>query len=356
MTVSTLAGKRVTHAGIDIPSWGCWFADVSVDEEVELAGRVELVLADLSLSGTVLSGGPYLGRSRFRIVAGAGGWGHPLKAKSYESDAGVKVSTVIGDAAYEAGETIEPIPPARKVGPAFTRPSDQPASAVLEQLAPAAWYVDDAGVTRLGARPASTPEGTFTRMAHDVAIGSLELASESIAWIRPGLTIEGLTVADVRHDFTPDGGLRSKVWGSLGGSVSRRLLAWRRLFDKLDPRRAFRGVSAYRVVSTQGKRVNLVPVRSGSSMPPLRRVLAMPGVPGCEAILAPGTRVHVAFADSDPAQPYVVAFEDAEGEGFLPLGLTIAKGIQPAARMGDAVVAGPFAGTVTSGSALVTVG
>lgn len=354
--IATFAGKRVTHATVDVPAWGRWFADVSIDEEADLSGRVEIVVADLSLSGTILSGGPYQGRSRFRLVAGAGGWGKILKPKSYESDAGVKVSTVLGDAATEAGETLEPIAPTRKVGPAFARPSDQPASAVLEQLVPAGWYVDEAGVTRLGQRAPSTPAGGFTRMDRNVATGALELASDVIAWIRPGLVIDGMKVVDVRHELSPDGGLRSTVWGTLGGATSRRLLAWRRLFEQLDPRRRFRGVTEYRVVSQAGKRVNLVPVRVASEMPPLRRVLAMPGVAGCEVQLAPGARVLVAFADSDPSRPHVTSFEDADGEGFLPLGITIAKGVQPAARMGDAVVAGPFAGTVTSGSALVKVG
>lgn len=356
MTTATLAGKRVTHATIDIPAWGRPFAEVSLDGEAELSGRVELVVSDLTLACTVLSGGPYQGRSRYRLVGGAGGWGRILKPKSYESDGGVKLATVLGDAAAEAGETIEAIAPTRKVGLAFTRPSDQPASAVLEQLVPAAWYVDETGTTRLGARPSSSPSGTFTVMEQDDGARTMTIAADSIAWIRPGLAIGELSVVDVQHELSPSGGLRSRVWGSIGGKGSRRLAAWRKLFDQLDPRRKFRGIAEYRVVSVSGKRLNVTPVRIASEMPPLRRVLPMPGVAGCEATLVPGARVLVAFADADPAKPVVIAFEDAEGTSFLPLAITLAQGILPAARLSDAVVAGPFAGTITTGSALVKVG
>lgn len=354
--MNTLAGRRITHASIDVPGWGLWHADVSIDEEASLSGSVELSLADLSLRGTILFGGPYQGRSRYRIVAGGGGWGRILAPKSYESDAGVKVSTVLGDAANGCGERMETIPPTRKVGPSFTRPSDQPASAVLEQIAPSAWYVDEAGLTRLGVREASAPVGSFTRVARDEARGTIEIASDTIAWIRPGLVVDGMKVVDVRHDFTPDGGLRSIVWSTQGATGSRRLRAWRKLFDACDPFRRFRGLSEYRVVSAGTTRVDLAPARVASEMPPLRRVLARPGVAGCSAVLRPGSLVLVGFADSDPARPHITHFEDAEGDGFLPISITIANGVQPAARMGDAVVAGPFAGVVTSGSAIVKVG
>lgn len=353
--MNTLSSKRIIDAVVDIPEFGRWFADVTIDEPVQLSGRVELKIADVTLSCTVMSGGPYQGRGRFHLVGGAGGWGSTVPAKSYANDAGVKHATILGDAASEAGETIETISPSLRAGPHYTRPKDA-ASLVLEQLAPGAWYIDATGVTRLGKRAPSAPRGAVTKTSVDLARGTMTIAADEIGWIVPGLVIDGMAIVDVRHELSSDHGLRSTVWASRGSDSSRRLSAWRKLFAQVDPWREFRGVSEYRVIAMSGKRVDLAPVRVATGMPALRRVLPRPGVAGCEAELLPGSRVLVAFADADPARPHVVAFEDAEGAGFLPLNITIAKGVQPSARMGDGVVAGPFGGTITTGSALVKVG
>ena len=103
-TAPTLNGHKVTDARVTIPAWGVWYADVAIDGEVALSGAATLVVADLTLSGTVLSGGPSTGRSHFRVVGGEGGWGKLLKKRSYANDAGVKLAKILGDAAFEVGE------------------------------------------------------------------------------------------------------------------------------------------------------------------------------------------------------------------------------------------------------------
>ncbi len=243
MSVATLNGHRVTNARVNIPAWGCWYADASIDGEHELAGPVTLVIADLTLKGAVISGGPAKGRSEYRIVAGAGGWGRDLPSKPYVNDAGVKKATVLGDAAREAGETLADIPAADRVGPAWTRQAG-PASRDLHQLAERAWYVDEAGVTRLGARAAGALVGTATRVsAVDLARGKLVLASEKIATILPGLVVDGLTAVDVLHELGPDG-LRSTVWGTQTASTLDTL---RKIDEQLDPRRAASWPSSIRI-------------------------------------------------------------------------------------------------------------
>ncbi len=326
MGLSTLNGHRVTSARATIPAWGRWYADVSVDGEVTLTGGVTLKIADITLVGAVLSGGPAKGRSHFRIVGGAGGWGLEIPEKSYTNDAGAKVSTVLGDAALAAGEDLDlsNITAADRVGPGFVRKSG-PACRLLEQIRPGAWYVDEAGVTRLGKRATASFAGQATRGPVDFARGTVTLAAEAIATIVPGVVIDGLEAVDVLHELTPDG-LRSTVWGKTGVTTSRRLAAFQALFDQLDPNRAFRGVTEYRVVSLEGERLNLEPVRVSTGMPDLRRVLARPGVPGCYGTAAIGSRVLVGFADSSPARPFVAAFEDAEGDGFQPAALHLLAG------------------------------
>lgn len=375
MTTATLNGLSVTSARVTIPAWGCWFAEVSLDGEHTLSGRVTLQVADLTLAGTVLSGGPAKGRSAFRIVAGAAGWGRKLKKKGYANDAGVKLATVLADAAVEAGETLAPVDTSARVGPGWTRPAG-PGAALLNLLAPEAWYIDEAGTTRLGARAAGTLPAGVTHGPVDRGSQSVTLASEKIAAILPGIVVDGMTIVDVQHDVDAKAGLRSTVWGSIGGGSSRDLGAMRRIFEQLYPREKFRGFTEYRVVSTEGKRLNLQPVQVSLGMPDLTRVPMRPGVAGCEAEVADGSRVVVSFVNADPGRAFVSNFEDADGEGYLPTSITFAGGTAGVARLGDEItissaqilaagmVAGanpvtialPLKGTITRASSKVTCG
>jgi hypothetical protein len=337
MSAATLNSLRATSARVSLPAWGCWYAEVSLDGEHALAGPVTLQIADLTLKGTILSGGPAKGRSDFRVVAGAGGWGRSLKALAYATDAGVKVSTVLTDAASAVGETIATVDAALRTGPEFVRP-DGPASRVLEMTSPRSWYVDEAGVTHLGKRAAVAFTGIATRVTPaDLSRRTVTLAAEQIAKLLPGAIVDGLEAVDVHHSIDSKGGLRTELWGSLAGGSSRTLEAFRKILDQIDPDRAFRGVTEYRVVTTSGKRLNLQPIRVSTGMPELRNVPAMPGVGGCDTDPALGSRVLVGFVDSDPGRPVVLAYEDAEGAGFVPITLTLLKGTQGVARVGDTI-------------------
>lgn len=362
--IASLSGHSVTHASLSIPAWGAWYADVSLDAETALAGAVTLQIADLTLKGTILSGGASSGRAHYRIVAGAAGWGKTLPRKSYANDAGVKVSTVLGDAAKACGETIDVSSNTDRAGPAFVRDEDQ-ACRLLEHFVPGGWYIDELGTTRLGARPASALDAKVPRVSPvDRARGTVTLAPTSLAALLPGVVVDGLDAVDVMHEISAKGGLRTTIWGRQGAGGSRQLAALRALFEQFDPDRKYRGVTEYRVVTQEGKRLNLQPVRVSTGMPDLARVPMRPGVSGADSTVALGSRVLVGFADSDRARPYVAGFEDADGEGFKPTttridastSLTLANGSLFAARVTDAVVAGPFGGTITAGSSKVKVG
>lgn len=339
-----LQDRRVTKARVMMAAWGCTYADVALDGEHTLTGHVTLALGDLSLACTVLSGGPQKGRSSYRIVGGRGGWGRTIAEKSYANDAQVKWSTVIGDAATACGESFDlsTVSADRRTGPAYTRPSG-PASRVLEELAPAGWYVGEDGVTRLGRRPATTLAASVTRVSvADRARLKVTVASESLKALVPGITIDGIEAVDVLHEVEPDS-VRTTIWGSFDGSTDRKVAAFRKLADQMDPDRPFRGVTEYRVVTQSGDRLNLQPVRRSTGMPELQRVPMRPGVSGCRSDVMPGSSVLVAFVDSDPGRPVVVAFEDAEGDGFTPL-LTeidastfvkIGAGVKPVIAAGD---------------------
>lgn len=345
---ATLAGHRATSARVTIPAWGAWYANAVVDGDVELSGSVELVVADLRLRGTVIGGGPSSpksGRSRFRIVGGAGGWGRTIDRKAYANDAEVKLATVLTDAARACGETIDASTiPAVRIGPAFVR-GDGRASLVLEATRPQGWHVGEDGVTRIGLRASKTFGGVATRVTSDRAAASITLASSSLAALVPGAVVDGVEAVDVEHELTAEG-LRTTILGVPGGGSGDRARVRNqiaKLVDAADPLRRYRGVFEYSVVAPVGKRLDLYPVRVASGMPALERVPVRGGIPGIDFEMLPGARVLVEFLDALPTRPVVTAFEDPEGGGFLPITMHIAAqtivrlglGVRPVIGAGD---------------------
>lgn len=323
---ATFNGHRVTSARVSMPAWGCWWADVSIDGEVEAAGAAELRISDLTLKGTILSGGPAKGRSHFRIVAGAGGWGKTIPSKNESNDLGVTLKTILQKAAEEVGETLELGARANEeVGPHFVR-KEGPASRVLQQFADRAWYVDEAGVTRLGLRPETTLDQRVAMGPVDRAAATVTFAAESIATILPGVVVDGLVAIDVEHEISEEG-LRTTIYGKRKPTdASRKRDVLRRLVAAADPNRDFRGTYEYRVGRVEGKRLSLQPVRASTGMPDLRRVRVWPGVAGADAAVVVGSRVLVTFADAVPTRPVIVAFEDFESGRFVPTALNFLAG------------------------------
>jgi hypothetical protein len=339
---TSIAGKAATSAVVTIPAWGIWYLEAVIAGEHSITGAISCAIADMVLAGTVLHCGAFNGRTYVKVVGGRGGLAKELPPRAYHDDAGVRVATVLGDVLREAGETVdESTLPTTRVGPHYTRPSGTAAD-VLARLVPGAWYVSEAGVVRVGARPSGTLPAGVAVVTADKSRGTVEVKSSSIAPIVPGVVAEGLTVTDVRHEVDGDAGLRSMLYGRATAGTSRRLTAWRKMLEALDPDRAFRGVVEYRVVTREGPRLNLQPVRSGLGMPSLRRVPTWPGVPGVEGDVVPGSRVLVGWIDSDPSRPYVSAHEGSEGAGYVPDEIRLAEGTRGVARDRDTICHGYY--------------
>lgn len=355
--MSTLNGVIATRVTLQIPAWGVWWADVELDTDAALSGDVTLQIADIECSGTVLSGGPAEGRARYRVAGGKGQWGAQLQRKAYANDAGVKASTVLGDAASGCGETLDGASTAR-LGPHWVRPVG-PASHALNAIEPRNWYVDLDGVTRIGQRPASEFGGDAAATRTDLAAGVIELATEALTGLVPGVSYGGLTAVDV--EITQEGGrLTARLYGA--APTSRRLDALSKLIAQLYPDLRYRGAYEFRVVTQAGDRLNLQPVRVSLGLPDLARVPMRPGMPGARANVALGSLVLVQFINADPARPVVTGFDAPDNPGWTPLiadltgaqirvgGPTALLGI---ARTTDVIQAGPFSGVIVGGSLTV---
>ncbi len=350
MSLATLNGASVTRARVHVPAWGRWWADLDLAEPAAQSGAAALVVAGQAMAGTIVSGGAANGRAAYRVVGGGGGWGRTLSAKPYNDDGGVRLRTVLGDAAADAGETIADVP-STQLGPHYARPN-APASELLNLQAPQNWYVDFAGVTRIGQRAATTYTGTAPRVRVDPLTQVIDLAVDTIVGLVPGVRVDGMRPAtDVEFNIDPKR-LTARVYYA-AAPLTRSLEVQRRLLEQLDPRARYRATFEYRVVTQSGERLNLQPVYAASKMPDLANV-PVRLAPGVKALHLLGSLVMVAFADADPSRPYVFAGDAADAPGWMPLQLDFGgPGALGVARIGDAVICGPWAGTIVSGSVRV---
>jgi len=332
---------------IQASAWGCWWCDADLTDAVELTGTVDMEMGGQRFRAAVVSGGAQDGRAAYHLVGGAGGWGSVVPAASYADDMGVKVSTVVSDAARAAGETVE-APPSTRLGPHYSRP-ELAASHVLNAVCPAAWFVGFDGVTRFGARPTVAFEEDAPRTRVDPRAGIVELAVESLGVLAPGVTVDGSEPAvDVEYTLA---GSRILVRLYSGVRQNRIPAALLEILDALDPWRRFRGTWEYRVVTQTGERLNLQPVRLSTGMSDLANVPVRPGCAGVRAHVQLGELVLVAFADGDPSRPQVVNHDAPDAPGFLPIDFTIGDDTAlPIARQTDPCVCGPWGGTITVGS------
>lgn len=350
MSSARLNGTACSIARVQCGDWGTWWADCTLTDPTEIAAgaTVQLLFADLTLSGTVVSGGAFEGRAAYRVAGGRGGWGKPIESRAYLDDSGVSASLVLEDAARDAGETITDLP-STLLGAHFTR-LEGTASAALNLLAPRAWRVDFDGITRIGKRPTTTYTGTAPRTHVDRNAAVIELATETLAGLVPGVSIDGSAPAtDVEFSITANR-ITARVWAA--SRSSRALSAIERAVLSLFPDLKYRGAYEFRIVSQSGERLNLQPVRSATSMPDLPNVPVRPGMAGLKAQHLPGALVVVQFLDADGSRPIVTGFDDADAPGWMPLEIDIGgPGALGIALLGDTVQAGPYAGVITAASA-----
>ncbi len=86
---------------------------------------------------------------------------------------------------------------------------------------------------------------------------------------------------------------------------------------KYAPGLVYAGLHTFRVDSVSGGRVSFAP--SGSRVfGPQRAAYQWPGVAGAEAIPKVGSEVVLAFLDSDPDRPAIVAFQPLRVDGGIP--------------------------------------
>lgn len=357
-TYVTVNGRTCISARVTIGNTGPWAAELHLPSADEITNPVTLRIGTLTMVGSIVTDGVYGEQRKLRIVGGAGGWAKVLAPWTAHNDTGVKASFVAQYAARDAGETLGSFAVAReRLGPDYTREA-RAASRTLESvIGDAAWWVDYAGVTQVGERPASTlASGAYTVLDYNPAERTATLIADDPTTIQVGaLLVDGIDTARVIRELeitaNGDEPLRFHVW--LGGAVSGagRLASLLTAIVRQVEDGHLYGLYRYRVIEqASDDRVHAQPVNQSLGLPDVHLVPIWPGTSGTRMRLAMGANVLVTFIDGDRAYPIVMGHEPSNGSGFVPVSLVIGGTVGPAAaRVGDAVSLPLAAFTATIG-------
>jgi hypothetical protein len=301
---------------------GTWVLDCELDPAIATApaGKVTIQIGGATLFGKIdpRGSGVFVEFVHVRVLGGAGGWDQPVAPRHYHSDSGVSSTQVIQTTATEVGETANVTAPIAY--PADFVRSAGPASRVLEGVD---WWVDLAGVTQVGPRPAPKADPSLVLVKWDPTAQSAELACDAL--VLPGTPLSDpripggpVTVRDVEQTFDGEGS-RVTAWCSVA-AVSQLVGDLRAMVEEFSGRKFLAGY-LYRIVTqsdTDG-RVQLQIVEGTDGVPDALPLSPWPGMSGDSAKFALGSTVRVAFLRGDPSQPIVDSYQP----GVLPIKRTV---------------------------------
>lgn len=133
------------------------------------------------------------------------------------------------------------------------------------------------------------------------------------------------------------------------------------------PQLPFLGVYEYRVFRANSGTFDGSPVTDAYGLPDVTSVPMRPSITGGTSKMLLGSSVLIGFINGDPGRPYVMGGDpdtpptEADFTASVKIKadapqIQLNNGVFGVARLGDAVVAGPFGGTITVASATVKAG
>lgn len=215
---ASLNGIRIVSGSLTIPLYGAWNADLYLATTDTVSAPAQVTLGNLTLTGFIFRQAAFAGTRSCWVVGGTGGWRSILIRRSYYFEQGVQLSTVLGDAARENGETVS-VPVDRTLGARFVRESAQ-GSRLLRLLAGPNWYIDASGVTQIQAWPSTQVASAFTAINQLGGEQRFVIATEDEAAWLPNASFASpflngtFTASTIRYTFTGNGLFRVEVLAS----------------------------------------------------------------------------------------------------------------------------------------------
>jgi hypothetical protein len=219
MALVTANKLAVIEASIQMPQLGAWTADLVVDTDVALTGRVTIEIAGgLTLIGAVTRGDVFADTGHVRVTAGNDGLRRTAKPKHYISP---NARTILADLLRTANETLsgtaDPATLATSY-PAWTtigQPIGLAISALLQdRRLNVTWRMLPDGTLWLG--PESWPDSGLRDVADYQVLseapqeGKAELGVEAPSLV-PGMSLAGRRLSYVEHKIG-SGAVRTNVW------------------------------------------------------------------------------------------------------------------------------------------------
>lgn len=344
--MSTLGTQHITKLAVLIPGSGGWHTEVELEGGAVPSGAVVLTIGNLVLNGDVLRAKEDNPGKPRAVVVGGIGWQNLITSPlSFQSDAGIRLSTVLDALATGAGQKIEQ-PAEQTIGTYYECVASRPGEPVrwadaLADLAQAGyvapWRVDPDGVTRFGARPATAVTARATELRSDSSVGRTTYGVDAPAEFLPGHTVGGVPIArtEIREVA---GKLEVDVYTTEPGAAPTPRESIRRLVASAMAAAFNDAVRTYVVASVHADgRMDLLPPPDAQHYPEMRNV--KPWVlGGVKYQPAAGEEVTVMFRDARKTRPIVIGYELSDGPfaGMARLGDSVTVALPPA----------NFAGTV----------
>lgn len=316
-------GAPLLTAEVTMLSTGAWHAQLGIDSEQEPTGPYVFRIGAVEFRGTIVPGrsGHFGGRTKLRIVGGAGGLSKTLKARNYSGGTHT-VRQILDDILRETGESLSSQSDAAVLGTrlAAWHRTEFTAKECLDALighAGASWRILRDGTLWVGVDtwPEVTPDGEL--IDEDWSDGVITVSSDDPTGV-PGVTISGQQVEQVVHRLD-ERGIRTDFYARSPKSVLTRFLA--PLRTELDYAAKWR----CRVVTQNADRtLQLMPDEPRMRGQGLDKVKIRVGLPGMKINAQAGATCNLGFENRDPSKPYATDWE--EDSPLVSWELTDAKG------------------------------
>lgn len=302
----TIGDKRIVSGRVTIPLFGTWSADVALAEPDKVTGSSSFVMADLTMKcfARPARAGVYAGKAANRIVGGNGGLNKIIAPKGYSHSAGVKLGSLLQDAAKAAGESII-VEKDKVIGAAWARKRCR-ASSVLRMLIDGKWWMDEAGVMQTKARPSTKITTPFQVIDYKPNLALIEVATESFKNWMPGRTFEFATLPSVQtissvSFIIADGKIRTLVTTS-DTQESRLIQDIRSIVRDEMFRAEFGAPIEYEITKAAENLISAKPTAGKDSpWPALADIKLAPGLFGESVTPTVGAKCRIVFLDSDPS-------------------------------------------------------
>lgn len=352
--MSNINGTHAKELKCYLPGQGDWYADVLLTDGDPPVGAVTFTVGDLVFSSHVTHSGLDSAGSPHAILVGAPGWQTlVVRPLSFQSDGGVKLSTVLSAISAAAGEPIEQ-PPDRTIGNYYECVASRPGEPVtwadvLSNLYRSGyistWRVDPDGVTRFTARTGTAVASRATPLRRQAQLGLTVYGLDSPLDFLPGNTIESSPIGRVLIRETA-GKIEADVYAT-GASPSPRELLRRIVAAEIGDRFRTYVVAA---VGADG-RLDLAPPADAQHLPEMHNVEQWTlGV--IKIVPAVGSECLVIFRDERKTRPVALVFAP-DYDGAMPIarsGDTVKVMFPPNMVIAGTVTGpppGPFTGIIT---------